>query len=193
MKTPNLVLASSSPYRHALFAKLQLPFTSFVPDIDESIRKDESPSALVQRLAKEKAKIGRLLFSDSLIIGSDQICVIDKKIIGKPHTKENAIKQLTMASGKEIIFYTGLALLNTKTQVCQIALDSFHVHFRNLTQNEIENYIEKDMPLDCAGSFKSEGLGISLFNKLEGKDPNSLVGLPLITLCKMLRKEGVNI
>lgn len=193
MKAPNLVLASSSSYRQALLAKLQLPFTSFAPEIDERVKKGESPSTLVQRLAEEKAKAGRFLFTDALIIGSDQICVIDKKIVGKPHTRENAIKQLMLASGKEIIFYTGLALLNTQTQICQIALDRFHVHFRHLTQNEIENYIDKDSPLNCAGSFKSEGLGISLFNKLEGEDPNSLVGLPLIKLCNMLRKEGISI
>ncbi len=193
MKTPELVLASSSSYRQALLAKLKLPFTSFAPEIDESVKKDESPSALVKRLAEEKAKTGHLIYTDALIIGSDQICVIDNNIVGKPYTKENAIRQLTFASGKEIIFYTGLALLNTRTQVCQIALDSFHVHFRHLTQSEIENYIDKDSPLDCAGSFKSEGLGITLFNKLEGEDPNSLVGLPLIKLCKMLRNEGIKI
>lgn len=187
-----LLLASSSQYRQQLLNKLQLKYSCHSPDIDESAKTNELPQDYVLRLAKEKAQAMVKDFPQHLIIASDQCAVINGKIIGKPHTAENAIQQLSQASGQKICFYTGLVLLNAKTNMLQSIVEPFYVHFRRLTQAEISNYIAIEQPLNCAGSFKSEGLGISLFEKLEGEDPNSLIGLPLIKLMEMLRAEGIN-
>ena len=192
MKNLPLVLASSSVYRAELLKKLNLKFQCFSPEIDESVAKNESPDALVKRLAFTKAFAVSSHFSSSLIIGSDQVCVINGDILGKPHTKEKAFEQLKAASGNCITFYTGICLYNSHTQKAQTDIELFKVHFRQLTDQEIINYIQLENPLDCAGSFKSEGLGISLFSALEGKDPNTLIGLPLIRLCQMLRAEGID-
>ncbi len=195
MNTPTLLLASSSKYRQALLKKLGLPFSSFSPDIDESPLDGESPTDLVQRLAYEKAKAylkNPDVVKADFIIGSDQVCVIDGKIVGKPHTQERAIKQLTAASGKTITFYTGLTLLNTQNNHSQTEVEAFNVHFRELSEQEIIGYLNKEQPYDCAGSFKCEGLGITLFERLDGRDINTLMGLPLILLCDMLKKEGIN-
>ncbi|MDD1782739.1 Maf-like protein [Enterovibrio sp. ZSDZ35] len=188
-----VVLASGSKYRQSLLQKLNLPFETCSPDIDESAIVGESPEDLVQRLSIEKAKACAASFPDALIIGSDQVCVIDGKILGKPHTTENAVSQLKAASGKHVTFYTGLTLLNSATGHSQTDLEPFHVHFRDLSDSEIQSYVERELPLDCAGSFKCESLGIALFKKLEGRDPNTLVGLPLIRLCEMLKEEGVSV
>lgn len=187
-----LILASTSPFRQQLLAKLNIPFSVASPDCDETPLKGETPIELVKRLAQGKAQ-GCQTHEHSLVIGSDQVCVIDGLIVGKPHNRVNAIKQLTAQSGKSITFYTGVALYNTTTKQCDVELDTFIVHFRSLSQSMIENYVDKEQPYFCAGSFKSEGLGIALFDKLEGKDPNALVGLPLITLIKMLEKQGVEV
>ena len=192
MKSYSLILASSSEYRQALLKKLNLTFSSLAPDIDESCRDNETPSQLVARLAQEKAQAVAKKYPNALIIGSDQIGVIDGKIIGKPHTEQNAIKQLQAASGKRLTFYTGLCLYNAATQSLQVEVEPFDVYFRSLTLQEITHYVKREQPLNCAGSFKSEGIGITLFDKLEGKDPNTLIGLPLILLNKMLRNEGIN-
>ncbi|EEX33827.1 MULTISPECIES: Maf family protein [Vibrio] len=184
-----LVLASTSPFRKQLLNKLSVPFETASPDCDETPFSDERPEDLVKRLAKEKAESCHTN-QPSLIIGSDQVCVIDGKIIGKPLNRENAIQQLSRQSGKAIQFYTGLALHNTETNTTDVKLDTFTVHFRQLTQQQISRYVEKEEPYYCAGSFKSEGLGIALFEKLEGKDPNTLVGLPLIDLIDMLETQG---
>ncbi|MCM5510245.1 MULTISPECIES: Maf family protein [Vibrio] len=184
-----LVLASTSPFRKQLLNKLSVPFETASPDCDETPFSDERPEDLVKRLAKEKAESCHTN-QPSLIIGSDQVCVIDGKIIGKPLNRENAIQQLSRQSGKAIQFYTGLALHNTETNITDVKLDTFTVHFRQLTQQQISRYVEKEEPYYCAGSFKSEGLGIALFEKLEGKDPNTLVGLPLIDLIDMLETQG---
>jgi MAF protein len=146
----------------------------------------------VERLAKGKAQSCKV-DSASLVIGSDQVCVINGKIIGKPLDRDTAIQQLTEQSGQTIEFFTGLALYNSKTNETDVKVDTFKVHFRNLTKQQIENYVDKEQPFFCAGSFKSEGLGIALFEQLEGKDPNTLVGLPLITLVDMLAEQGVDI
>ena len=146
----------------------------------------------MKRLAKEKAESCHT-DKPSLVIGSDQVCVIDGKIIGKPLNRENAIQQLSRQSGKAIQFYTGLALHNTETNITDVKLDTFTVHFRQLTQQQISRYVKKEEPYYCAGSFKSEGLGIALFEKLEGKGPNTLVGLPLIDLIDMLETQGFSI
>lgn len=192
MPNPNLVLASTSPFRRELLAKLQLNFSVAEPDCDETPFEQESPESLVQRLALQKAK-SCANSTHSLVIGSDQVCVINGQIVGKPLTEEKAIQQLTQASGQRITFYTGVALYNSATDTACVELDTFKVHFRTLTHQQIVAYVKKEQPLYCAGSFKSEGLGIALFQRLEGKDPNSLVGLPLITLVDMLERQGVTI
>lgn len=191
MMTP-LVLASTSPFRQALLGKLGLPFITAAPDCDETPLSNESAPALVQRLAVAKAQALAAQFPDHWIIGSDQVCVLDGEITGKPHTVENACQQLAAASGNVITFYTGLALIQPQSVQQFVICEPFNVHFRHLSAEEIRGYVEKEQPLLCAGSFKSEGLGICLFEKLEGRDPNTLIGLPLMALDEMLRKVGIN-
>ena len=193
MNRPSLVLASGSPYRRQLLAKLGLPFETVSPDIDESVQPGETPEALVARLAERKAGAASSHYPDALIIGSDQVAVLDGTIIGKPGSHENAIRQLQAASGKRIIFHTGMCLLNSNTGRAQIETVPYSVVFRQLSEQQIENYLRKEQPYNCAGSFKSEGLGIALFERFEGEDPNTLIGLPLIRLVNMLRREGVNV
>lgn len=188
----NLLLASTSPWRRMLLEKLTLPFECAAPEVDETPQPGESARQLVVRLAQAKAQAMASRFPQHLIIGSDQVCVLDGEITGKPHTEENAHRQLRKASGTIVTFYTGLALYNSANGHLQTECEPFDVHFRHLSDQEIEAYIRKENPLQCAGSFKSEGLGITLFERLEGRDPNSLVGLPLIALCQMLRREGFN-
>ncbi|WP_041164857.1 Maf family protein [Dickeya parazeae] len=187
-----IVLASTSVYRKALLEKLGLAFICAAPDYDETPDTGESATELVRRLAIGKARSLAERYPDRLIIGSDQVCVMGNAITGKPHTPENAIRQLQQASGQCITFYTGLALFNSATAHLQSVVEPFDVYFRTLSTREIERYVDIEQPLDCAGSFKSEGLGITLFDRLSGRDPNTLVGLPLITLLELLRAEGVN-
>lgn len=187
-----LILASTSPYRRALLEKLGLSFECAAPQTDETPRPGESPRHLVLRLAQEKAQSLAHAWPQHLIIGSDQVCVLDGEITGKPHTEENARQQLMKASGNIVTFYTGLALYNSATGHLQTECEPFDVHFRHLSEQEIDDYVRKERPLNCAGSFKSEGLGIALFERLDGRDPNTLVGLPLIALCQMLRREHCN-
>ncbi|MFE4108729.1 Maf family protein [Kosakonia sp. YIM B13611] len=187
-----IILASTSPYRRALLDKIGLPFECAAPQTDETPHAGESPRHLVLRLAQEKAQSLAQKYPQHLIIGSDQVCVLDGEITGKPHTEENARQQLMKASGNIVTFYTGLALFNSATGHLQTECEPFDVHFRHLSEQEIDDYVRKERPLNCAGSFKSEGLGIALFERLEGRDPNTLVGLPLIALCQMLRREHCN-
>lgn len=187
-----LWLASSSRYRQQLLQKTGLSFQVAVPAIDESPLPGEAPAELVQRLALAKASKIAGSLSQGLVIGSDQVAVFNGAILGKPHKTEAAIAQLQAFSGQEVTFLTGLALVNAASGQSQVCCEPFSVHFRQLTDAEIVNYVALEQPLDCAGSFKSEGLGIGLFEKLEGKDPNSLIGLPLIRLLAMLRQHGVN-
>ncbi len=187
-----LLLASTSPYRKMLLEKLQLPFDCAAPQVDETPLPGESAEALVLRLATAKAQALALAYPEHLIIGSDQVCVIDGSITGKPHTEVNARAQLRQASGQAVTFYTGLALYNGRSKQLQALCEPFHVHFRALSEAEIAAYVRLEQPLNCAGSFKSEGLGIALFDRLEGRDPNTLIGLPLIALLAMLRAEGIN-
>ena len=187
-----VILASTSPYRRALLEKLGVPFECAAPQTDETPQTGEAPRHLVLRLAKEKAQSLAQKSPHHLIIGSDQVCVLGGEITGKPHTEENARQQLIKASGNIVTFYTGLALFNSATGHLQTECEPFDVHFRHLNEQEIDDYVRKERPLNCAGSFKSEGLGIALFERLEGRDPNSLVGLPLIALCQMLRREECN-
>ncbi|ORT50341.1 septum formation inhibitor Maf [Vibrio sp. qd031] len=188
-----IVLASTSEFRQSLMRKLDLAFTTDSPDCDETPMHGESPQALVERLAIGKAKSLAIPYPNHLIIGSDQVCVIDDEIIGKPLTRQKAIEQLSKQSGQRITFYTGLALHNSQTDLTQVVVEPFIVHFRSLTTAQIERYVDIENPLYCAGSFKSEGLGIALFEKLEGDDPNSLIGLPLIKLVELLKNEGVDV
>ena len=191
MKT--LVLASTSPYRRELLNRLGLPFVTASPDVDETMGDGETPEQLVKRLAESKARAVAESHQDALIIGSDQVAVLDNQILGKPGNHGNAVQQLSNASGKKVLFLTGLCLLNTKTGNTQINVDKFSVEFRQLTRSQIENYLQREQPYDCAGSFKSEGLGISLFKKMEGDDPNALIGLSLITLIDMLSAEEIDV
>jgi len=188
----SLLLASTSPFRQALLGKLGLPFITAAPDVDETPRAGEAADALVTRLAVAKAQALGADYPDSWIIGSDQVCVLDGAITGKPHTPERAFAQLRQASGNAITFYTGLALYQPRSGTLMQCCEPFVVHFRALSDAEIRAYIEKEQPLQCAGSFKSEGLGICLFERLEGRDPNTLVGLPLIALSGMLRAVGIS-
>jgi len=188
----NLVLASTSPFRRQLLEKLGLPFDCAAPDVDETPHPGESPRHLVLRLAQAKAQAIAERYPQHLIIGSDQVCLLDGEITGKPKSEENARRQLSLASGNIVTFYTALALYNSATGALQTECEPFDVHFRHLSEHEIDDYVRKERPLHCAGSFKCEGLGIALFERLEGRDPNTLIGLPLIVLCQMLRREHCN-
>ncbi|MCW9030218.1 MAG: Maf-like protein [Gammaproteobacteria bacterium] len=188
-----LILASTSPFRKAILDKLGIDFDIASPDVDETALKNETPQQLVERLSIAKAKAVADKNESALVIGSDQVSVINNEIIGKPHTHENATKQLQNASGKTVTFYTGLCLYNSSTDEYQSEVVPFNVVFRQLNDQQIESYLKKETPYNCAGSFKSEALGIVLFEKLEGEDPNTLMGLPLIRLVKMLEKENYSI
>lgn len=188
-----LVLASTSPFRKSVLEKLGLPFDCHAPEIDETPRPDETPAQLVERLSIAKAQAVAAHFRQGLVIGSDQVAVIDNAILGKPGNHENAVAQLERASGKTVTFLTGLALVNAESGSIQAEVLPFKVVFRQLTHPQIVNYLNAEQPYNCAGSFKSEGLGIALFERLEGDDPNTLIGLPLIRLIRMLEKEGVTV
>jgi len=189
---PTLVLASTSPSRRLLLERLGIPFATATPNVDETRRPDESPQDLVVRLAEAKARAVIEDYPNVLIIGSDQVAHLDDTVIGKPGNRARAIAQLTRASGREVAFYVGLCLLNAATGRTQICCEPFRVRFRQLSPARIEAYIDREQPFNCAGSFRSEGLGIALFERLEGEDPNTLMGLPLIRLISMLEREGID-
>ena len=188
-----LVLGSSSPYRKAILDKLEIPFRTDTPRITETRSPGEPPADLVQRLAEMKARDVGSRHPGALIIGSDQVASLDEKILGKPGNRENAMAQLLAASGQTVTFLTGLSLYNSETGRTQTAVEPFVVRFRQLTRTQIERYVDREQPYDCAGSFKSEGYGITLFSGLEGRDPNALMGLPLILLVDLLANEGVRL
>ncbi|MCW9014951.1 MAG: Maf-like protein [Gammaproteobacteria bacterium] len=187
-----LVLASTSPYRKQLLDRLQLPYETDSPDIDETPLANESIQDMVTRLAEAKARKVMDTHPDSLIIGSDQSAVLDGEPLTKPGNYETAFQQLRAASGKRIVFQTGLCLLNSATGKSQTICVPYTVVFKALSDDQIRNYLLKEEPYNCAGSFKSEGLGIALFDHFEGDDPNALIGLPLIRLIEMLNKEGMS-
>lgn len=189
----NLILASTSPFRKAILEKLGVPFVTQSPEVDETPLENESPEQLVERLSIAKAKAVADTVNNGLVIGSDQVAVIDGEILGKPGNHETAVKQLQFASGKTVTFLTGLCLYNANSSNYQVEVVPFNVVFRQLTDQQIDNYLKKEQPYNCAGSFKSEALGITLFDKLEGDDPNTLIGLPLIRLVRMLENEGVTV
>ncbi|OKY25441.1 MULTISPECIES: Maf family protein [Thalassotalea] len=188
-----IVLGSTSPFRKEILNKLKIEFICDKPNIDETALPDESAIQLVERLAIEKAQAVAKLHDNALIIGSDQVALCNEKILGKPHTKENAIKQLMSFSGKRVTFYTGLCVLDSDSGQIHAVVEPFHVYFKTLNKADVERYVDAEMPLNCAGSFKSEGLGICLFEKLVGDDPNSLVGLPLIKLIHLFEKHGFHV
>jgi len=186
-----LVLASTSPFRKEILSRLHIAFETFAPLVDESPLENESPSQLVTRLSILKAKSAQSKYPDALIIGSDQVAVIDNTILGKPGNHEQAVKQLNQVSGKQIYFLTGLSVINTETDKIQTDMVDFSVKFRQLTSTQIENYLKLDKPYNCAGSFKSEGLGIALLDRMIGSDPTAIIGLPLIRLVRMLEAESL--
>ena len=186
-----LVLASTSAYRRELLQRFGLPFEVARPDVDESPLPDETPQATAERLAVEKARAVAGQFEDALIIGSDQVAHMGDTRFGKPGTVERAVAQLQSMSGRTVVFHTALAVLNTRSGRVQLDAVPTEVRFRSLTDDEIVRYVNRELPLDCAGSAKSEGLGITLLDALAGDDPNALVGLPLIALARMLRNEGI--
>ena len=188
-----LVLGSTSPFRKALLEKLHIDFECDSPDIDETPLKNEPVEEMVVRLAIAKAQAISSRHPDALIIGSDQSAVLNGEKLSKPGNYENAFKQLTRASGQKITFQTGLCLLNTSSGNIQSSCIPYTVVFKELTPKMIENYLHKEEPYNCAGSFKSEALGIALFQRFEGSDPNSLIGLPLIELVNFLGNEGFSI
>ena len=193
MTIPNLILASSSPFRQALLQRLQLPFATISPQVDESIHPGEIPIDFVTRLARRKAEAVATQHRDALVIGSDQCAYLDGEILGKPGSKENALKQLKNARGREVVFYTGICVMQAATGFEETDYVKYHVGFRDLDDSQIERYVEAEQPFNCAGSFKSEGLGIALFSHMRGDDPTALVGLPLIRLVTMLQAAGLNV
>ncbi len=193
MNPPRIVLASTSPYRRALLERLRLPFEVVAPDTDETARPGETARDTAMRLAQAKARAVAPLYPDALVIGSDQVAELDGAHLGKPGNHGNAVAQLLAMRGKGVRFHTALTLLNTASGALQAAEVPTTVHFRHYTEREIERYLELEQPYDCAGSAKIEGLGIVLVERVTGDDPSALMGLPLVQLAAMLRKEGVAI
>lgn len=189
----SLVLASGSVYRRQLLEKLRLSFTARAPNIDEAALPNEDPMHLAMRLSRYKAETLAGEFRNHLIIGSDQVAVLGDMRLGKPHSRENAITQLLLVSGKIVTFLTGICLYDSQTGVSYSDLDRCRVHFKRLTRTQVERYVALDRPYESAGSFKSEGLGIALVERIEGDDPNALIGLPLIRLIRLLDRFGIAI
>ncbi len=188
-----IVLASSSPYRASLLSRFGLPFASFTPAVDETPRRGETPRQLVERLARAKATAPANPYPDALVIGSDQAAVLGGEILGKPQTRARARAQLRQASGRRVDFFTGLCVFDSRSARARLAHETYSVWFRELRDGQIDGYLQKEDALDCAGGFKCEGLGIALFEKMQGHDPTTLVGLPLITLARLLREEGIDV
>ncbi len=193
MATLPLVLASSSPYRKTLLEKLQLPFETSAPDIDETPNFNEGPEQLAMRLAGTKSRAIQERFPQHLIIGCDQVSLLGGRQLHKPGGFEEAVEQLEAATGRSLRFYTGISVLNSSTGRQLNAIDVCRVHIRKLNRHQIEDYVRREQPYDCVGAFKSEGLGIALIGAFEGEDPNALVGLPLIKLIDLLHRFGIEV
>jgi septum formation protein len=189
----DLVLASTSHYRREVLARIAARIRQIAPNVDETPQPHESPSALALRLAEAKARAVTAQCPGTLVIGSDQVADLAGKILGKPGTAENARTQLTACSGQEIVFHTAICLMDTRSEPARAhaAIDTTRVRFRTLDACEIARYVARESALDCAGSFKCEGLGIALFERIDSQDPTALIGLPLITLCRLLREAGI--
>ncbi|ABE49781.1 Maf family protein [Methylobacillus flagellatus] len=190
---PPLILASSSPYRRELLARLQLPFSVQSPNIDESPQLGEAPEHTALRLAQAKARKVAETFPNALIIGCDQVATLDGLQLGKPLTHDNAVRQLTLMRGRSVVFHSALCVYNALTQEMQADVVPYTVKFRDLSDRQIESYLQKEQPYQCAGSAKSEGLGIAIIAAMQGDDPNALIGLPLIRLIDMLASQGVDV
>jgi len=188
-----IILASTSTYRAELLNRLQLEYQAIPPEFEETVQ----PGALLKEVARDfaeaKAKSLRHRFPNHLIIGSDQAAILDQTLLDKPVSRSRAIEKLQQCSNQIVIFYTGLAVLNTQTQALRTACETTTVRFRPLSLSQIQNYLDKEEVLDCCGSFKIEGLGISLMQSVESTDPTALMGLPLIALCRLLKQEGLNV
>ncbi|WP_175944481.1 Maf-like protein [Caballeronia sp. BCC1704] len=195
-QAPRLVLASSSPYRRELLQRLRIPFDVVSPDIDETPLEGESPEATAVRLSIAKARAAAERLADAagaLVIGSDQVATFDGRQLGKPGTHDNAVEQLRSMRGRSVEFHSALALFDTRTGDVQSADIVTRVRFRDYSDAEIEAYLRAETPYDCAGSAKSEGLGIALLDAIDSDDPTALIGLPLIALTKMLRAAGLSV
>ena len=190
---PDIILASSSPFRKSLLERLHLDFISISPDINEDRLEAEQASDYVCRLARQKAQVIAAQYPQSIVIGSDQCALLDGNILGKPGSHENALAQLKNAQGKTAVFHTGLCVLQQSNNFCEVEDVLFEVQFRELNDEQLEHYLEVEQPYTCAGSFKSEAYGICLFEEMRGNDPTALVGLPLIRLTKMLESAGVSV
>ena len=193
MYQPQVVLASTSPYRRELLERLRIPFIPMAPECDETPHPGEPPIDLSRRLARDKAVSLSDQFAEALIIGSDQVAELDGQPLGKPGTHEKAVIQLEQASGKAVGFHTAACVVDTRTMAIYEYVDRTEVHFRQLNEEEIESYLSAEQPYDCAGSFKSEGLGIALFRGIQNQDPSAIMGLPLIWLSQALMGCGVDL
>lgn len=193
MNVQQLVLASTSIYRSELLARLNIPFQTAAPEVDETPIAGESAKQTSWRLSREKAQAVASQYPEALIIGSDQVALLGEQQLGKPLSHDNAVRQLRSMRGQTVTFYTALTLFNARTGNMQTEVAINSVTYRELTDAQIENYLHKEKPYHCAGSAKSEGLGIALISRMEGDDPNALVGLPLILLVNMLLKQDVSI
>ena len=191
--TPRIVLASSSKYRRDLLARLGLPFDVGSPDINESALPGEAPQDTARRLAEAKARAVGARFSRAIIIGSDQVAVLDGVALGKPGNYANALHQLKSMRAKEVVFHTALCLHNSGSGVTETRVVPYSVRFRDYSDAQLENYLRREQPYDCAGSARAEGLGIALIAEMRGDDPNALIGLPLIALTEMLAAQGVSV
>jgi septum formation protein len=193
MPNPQLILASSSVYRRELLERLQLPFSVEAPNVDETPLPNEKPEKTALRLAQVKARKIGSQHPNALVIGCDQVATLDGLQLGKPLTHDNAVKQLTLMRGRTVFFHSALCLFNAASGNMQAEDVVYEVRFRQLTDAQIENYLRLEQPYHCAGSAKSEGLGIALMEYMRGDDPNALIGLPLISLIGMLHNEGVSV
>lgn len=191
MTCRQLVLASTSPFRRTLLNRLGLSFDTANPQTDETPLPNEAPEATALRLSEAKARAVAPFFPDALIIGSDQVAILEGRVYGKPGTHENAVRQLQTMRGKTVNFFTGLCLLDARSGKAQVRSVPTLVTFRNLSDEEIENYLRREQPYNCAGAAKSEGLGIAIIARMQGDDPNALIGLPLIALCDLLNEAGL--
>jgi septum formation protein len=188
-----LVLASSSPYRRSLLERLHLPFVVAVPQVDETALRAEAPAATALRLAEVKARAVSANHAEGLIIGSDQVAVLDNALLGKPGNRAGALAQLTAMRGRSVVFHTALCVLDARTGKCELESVPTTVHFRSYTEAQALRYLELEQPYDCAGSAKIEALGIALVEHVESTDPTALIGLPLIALVGMLASAGLNV
>ena len=190
---PQIVLASTSKYRRELLARLGLPFEIASPQVDETALPQEAPRDTAQRLAEAKARAVALRFPQAIVIGSDQVAVLEGMPLGKPGNHATALRQLKAMRGKEVVFHTALCLCDAASGQAQTRVVPFYVRFRDYSDAEIERYLQREQPYDCAGSARCEGLGIALIAEMRGDDPNALIGLPLIALTEMLAAQGVSV